>query len=221
MYFCYVTIIFFFPRFSEPNMLWTSHCGRIFNNINVHTIVCKVFKSHYEALNIPKTATHKEIKDAYYRLSMIYHPDKNKGSEEAAEIFRDITSAYEVLGNVRQKKIYDSGVSPNQKTSEYSSKQPMRSRSDFVKTNTGSRDYHFDDWSKTQYTNVFRQYHENQEILSRRRMNEEQASKQHTYSLLSVMVFISIFLIGTMFEYVKMLLIERKNIQKNSEKNDR
>jgi DnaJ-class molecular chaperone len=40
---------------------------------------------------------------------MVYHPDKNKDSEEAAQKFRDITEAYEVLGNVNSRKLYDRG----------------------------------------------------------------------------------------------------------------
>jgi DnaJ family protein C protein 30 len=41
---------------------------------------------------------------------MSFHPDKNKGSEEAAQKFRDITEAYEVLGNLRLRKLYDKGI---------------------------------------------------------------------------------------------------------------
>jgi DnaJ family protein C protein 30 len=41
---------------------------------------------------------------------MEFHPDKNKGSEEAAQKFRAITEAYEVLGNLRLRKLYDKGI---------------------------------------------------------------------------------------------------------------
>ena len=43
-------------------------------------------------------------------MSMEFHPDKNKGSEEAAEKFRAITEAYEVLGNLRLRRLYDKGI---------------------------------------------------------------------------------------------------------------
>lgn len=65
-------------------------------------------KNFYDDLEIPKTATQSEIKGAYYTLSMIYHPDKNK-SEEAKLKFRRITEAYEVLGNFRTRRMYDKG----------------------------------------------------------------------------------------------------------------
>lgn len=66
-------------------------------------------KNLYEDLEVPKTATQTEIKSAYYELSMAYHPDKNK-SEQAKEKFRLITEAYEILGNVRTRRMYDKGA---------------------------------------------------------------------------------------------------------------
>ncbi|XP_049767255.1 dnaJ homolog subfamily C member 30, mitochondrial [Schistocerca cancellata] len=67
-------------------------------------------KSHYDALGLTPKATQSDIKNAYYKLSMVYHPDKNKGSEEASQKFRDITTAYEVLGNLKLRKLYDKGI---------------------------------------------------------------------------------------------------------------
>lgn len=67
-------------------------------------------RSHYESLGITPHATQADIKAAYYKMSMSFHPDKNKGSEEAAQKFRDITEAYEVLGNLRLRKLYDKGI---------------------------------------------------------------------------------------------------------------
>jgi len=202
--------------------MWNNY-KRLFNGFRVNTIICVAYKSHYEALNISKSATHKEIKDAYYRLSMIYHPDKNKGSEEAAKIFRDITSAYEILGNVRQRKLYDSGANLNQNSSQFTTKQKpfetMYTKKDIYKTNAHSRDYNFDQWSKAHYTNVFRRHYETREKHTRNRMNNEYAARQNSYSLLTVMVFASIFILISMFEHVKQILIERKRIKRISDKN--
>lgn len=66
-------------------------------------------KNHYETLGVPRTATQQEIKDAYYELSKMYHPDKKKGCEYSAKKFRDITAAYEILKNYRIRKLYDKG----------------------------------------------------------------------------------------------------------------
>lgn len=66
-------------------------------------------KTHYEALGIHPNSTQGEIKKAYYKLSMVYHPDKNQGNAEYAQKFKDISAAYEVLGNVNSRKLYDKG----------------------------------------------------------------------------------------------------------------
>lgn len=67
-------------------------------------------KSHYTVLGITSKATQTDVKSAYYKMSMIYHPDKNTGSSEAAEKFRDITAAYEILSNYRLRRLYDKGL---------------------------------------------------------------------------------------------------------------
>lgn len=76
----------------------------------LHTTNAQWQLSHYEALGIGKSSTQTEIKAAYYKLSMLYHPDRNKGSESAAKKFREITQAYEVLGNYRLRRLYDKGI---------------------------------------------------------------------------------------------------------------
>jgi len=197
--------------------MWNSH-KRLFNKNHVNIITRVVYKSHYEALNVTKNATHKEIKNAYYRLSMIYHPDKNKGSEEAANKFRDINSAYEILGNVRQRKLYDSGslgTIPNRKNSHYNSKQPfdtMNTKSDLHKTSTTNRDYNFDEWSKVHYTKAFNEHYNNRKILSQRKLNEEYATQQNSYTLLTVIVGTSALILITMFDYIKTVTYKHKSI---------
>ncbi|CAD7092389.1 unnamed protein product [Hermetia illucens] len=66
--------------------------------------------NYYEVLGIPRSATQSDIKAAYYRLSMLHHPDKNKDNAASVEKFREITEAYEVLGNFRLKRLYDKGI---------------------------------------------------------------------------------------------------------------
>lgn len=85
-------------------------CFLVNNNIQrTFSISSVLAKSHYDALGISPKATQTDIKSAYYKLSMVYHPDKNKGSTDAAEQFRDISAAYEVLGNYKLRRLYDKG----------------------------------------------------------------------------------------------------------------
>lgn len=63
----------------------------------------------YARLGLSRSATQKEIKKAYYKLSKQYHPDRNDGCSDSAQKFRDITEAYEVLGNQSKRTEYDKG----------------------------------------------------------------------------------------------------------------
>jgi molecular chaperone DnaJ len=61
-------------------------------------------KDYYQALGVSSTASEKEITRAYRKLAKQYHPDANPGSEDR---FKDIATAYEVLGDAAQRKEYD------------------------------------------------------------------------------------------------------------------
>jgi molecular chaperone DnaJ len=64
-------------------------------------------KDYYKALGVTKTATAAEIKKSYRELARKWHPDANKGSSEAEERFKEITEAYNVLSDEKQRKEYD------------------------------------------------------------------------------------------------------------------
>ena len=64
----------------------------------------------YSVLGVSPAATQADIKQSFYKLSMRYHPDKNKDNVEATERFREITEAYSVLGQYEQRRRYDKGL---------------------------------------------------------------------------------------------------------------
>jgi len=64
-------------------------------------------RDYYEVLGVAKTATADEIKKAYRKLAIQYHPDKNPGNKEAEEKFKEATEAYEVLIDDKKRSVYD------------------------------------------------------------------------------------------------------------------
>ncbi len=64
-------------------------------------------KDYYKILGVAKDASADEIKKAFRRLAIKYHPDKNKGDEAAAERFKEINEAYAVLSNPEKRRQYD------------------------------------------------------------------------------------------------------------------
>ena len=64
-------------------------------------------RDYYEVLGIQKGANSDEIKKAYRKLAIKYHPDRNPGNKEAEEKFKEATEAYEVLSDDKKRQIYD------------------------------------------------------------------------------------------------------------------
>ncbi len=64
-------------------------------------------RDYYEVLQVQKDATADEIKKAYRKLAIKYHPDKNPGDSEAESRFKEATEAYEVLSNTQKRSTYD------------------------------------------------------------------------------------------------------------------
>ena len=64
-------------------------------------------KDLYEILGIPKGSNDQDIKNAYRKQALKYHPDKHKGEKEAEEKFKEINQAYEVLSDKSKRQQYD------------------------------------------------------------------------------------------------------------------
>ena len=115
--------------------------------------------NHYQVLGLTPKSTQAEVKASFYKLSKIFHPDVSDQSEDSAIKFRQITAAYEILGNLKLRKMYDRGLLPSDGTVsqdvdvEY---QEAKVNTPYKKTRsqpaTGRTTvYDFDQWSRLHY----------------------------------------------------------------------
>ena len=65
------------------------------------------YKDYYKVLGVERSASQDEIKKAYRKLAVKYHPDKNPDDKVAEEKFKEISEAYQVIGNADSRKKYD------------------------------------------------------------------------------------------------------------------
>jgi len=150
-------------------------------NFSIGSVLRK--RSHYDVLGLTPKATQVDVKDAYYKLSKIYHPDKNKGSSDAAEKFRLVNSAYEILGNYKLRRLYDKGIvhtagAHYRDVEEVTVDVPEDPQTKFYKQHmkrterpnaTGRTPiYNFDEWNNEHYGKAFKR---NQE--ARKRFNDK------------------------------------------------
>src|SRR5580658_392070 len=64
-------------------------------------------RDYYEVLGVSRTATGKELADAYRKLAIRYHPDKNPGDDEVIVRFKEAAEAFEVLNDAKRRERYD------------------------------------------------------------------------------------------------------------------
>ncbi|HER08022.1 MAG TPA: J domain-containing protein [Bacteroides sp.] len=65
------------------------------------------YRDYYKTLGVSKSASQEEIKKAYRKLALKYHPDKNKGDKNSEDRFKELSEAYEVLRDPEKRKKYD------------------------------------------------------------------------------------------------------------------
>ena len=64
-------------------------------------------RDYYEVLGVARNASEDDIKKAYRKLAMKYHPDRNQGNTSAEEKFKEASEAYEVLSDSEKRSMYD------------------------------------------------------------------------------------------------------------------
>ena len=64
-------------------------------------------RDYYEVLGVNRNATNDELKKAYRKLALKYHPDKNQGDKTAEQRFKEAANAYDVLSDPKKREMYD------------------------------------------------------------------------------------------------------------------
>ena len=67
-------------------------------------------KDYYDVLGVNKSSSSDQIKTAYRKLAVKYHPDKNEGDKAAEEKFKEASEAYHILSNSERKQNYDNFI---------------------------------------------------------------------------------------------------------------
>ena len=91
--------------------------------------------TYYEILGVSKIASYEEIKAKYRKLALKYHPDRNPDNKEAEEMFKQISEAYEVLGDKEKRKKYDEKMNDNVK---YTKNKENKTKNDYSYSSASS-----------------------------------------------------------------------------------
>src|SRR5215467_6826471 len=90
---------------------WRSvrRCGQGLDFAAVRSLILGPMPDPYETLGVQKTDSDAAIRSAYRKLAKRYHPDVNPGKTEAAERFKEISAAYDLVGDKEKRARYDRG----------------------------------------------------------------------------------------------------------------
>jgi curved DNA-binding protein len=105
------------------------------------------YKDYYKVLGVDKKASADDIKKAYRKLAVKYHPDKNPGDKKAEDQFKEINEANDVLGDPAKRKKYDElGSNWQQYAQQWNNQDGAGSRSQRSRQRTGNDDSMFSDF---------------------------------------------------------------------------
>ncbi|XP_028157659.1 dnaJ homolog subfamily C member 30, mitochondrial-like [Ostrinia furnacalis] len=189
-------------------MLCSGKTRLALNVVRSLSIIPRAYASHYDVLGVTPKATQGDIKTAYYELSKIYHPDRSC-DEASAKKFRAITEAYEVLGNLKLKKMYDKGLLVGKENTSRMDYQPEPEPTDptlkFYKSHAKRHVmptmdgktpiYNFDAWAQQHYGNMFKKAQYEREQVRKIKIKKQDISQSYRQEA----VMYCIFAIGGLF----------------------
>src|ERR1700761_275019 len=97
------------PKASMHSSPSGSRSGPALDFVDHRTLICSSMRDPYEVLGVQKTDSDAAIRSAYRKLAKRHHPDVNPGKPEAAERFKEISAAYDLVGDKEKRARYDRG----------------------------------------------------------------------------------------------------------------
>lgn len=131
----------------------------------------------YNILGLTKGATAEEIKKAYRNLAFKYHPDRNPGDKEAEEKFKQINSAYSVLGDETKRRQYDMYGSEQSYQQQYGGNQSSYGSS-------YGNSYGYGSYGRDPFWDFFNQAEQNQDNSQKETQNNDYG-RRYTYTYTS------------------------------------
>lgn len=113
------------------------------------------FIDYYEILGVPKSATEKDIKNAYRKLARKYHPDLNPNDAEANKKFQQLNEANEVLSDPEKRKKYDKYGENWQRGEEYEQYQRQQGQRGGHQSYSGGQDGGFEGFGSEDFSDFF------------------------------------------------------------------
>lgn len=133
-------------------------------------------KDYYKILGINQSASESEIKQAYYKLAKIHHPDVNKG--KSSEIFKDINQAYEILSDKEKKIQYDASRKLN---SFWGAKNYKSNNTYNTWNNNNNSNYDYNYRNKFYHYDFFYKYYNNYNSSKDYRSNFTSEKKKYNF----------------------------------------
>ncbi len=156
----------------------------------------KRHKDWYTVMGVTPHATQQQIKEAYYGLSMKYHPDRNRGSAIAHDKFTELTEAYSTLGNYESRRKYDKGLLHKHRRPSHA--QHSHQEGGGTQARGEKVMFNFDEFYRMHYGEALRR---EQHRMRARKVTKETARQQmllsdSTQQVLVVCVALAVLLVG-------------------------
>ena len=155
--------------------------------------------NYYDILGVSKNATADEIKKAYRTLAFKYHPDRNQGNAAAEEKFKQISAAYDVLGDEAKRRQYDMGYSTDSYSSAGSQSQQQYQRQYQYTYQNPFGDENFWEWfngaqfrSRNQQTQNTNHYYNNYDYSNSSEQPESKRDHLSTFFLKLLQTFVGL-----------------------------